>query len=290
MLTIYGQGGSQPSRAVWWACLIKSLPFELCEVRIDQFGPDGPLAKLNPTGQVPTIQDGDFILYEMPAILAYLCEKHRWADLYPSDVELRARINQYLHFHHNRTRNLTFELMAPHVVVAFLDFIKERGGESDAASDFLQRSTHPDKLARGQNAVREILRLIELGYFRNTTYLCTEDPSIADIACYEEVAQLKWANLFNLRVGQDRRVDLRRRDLLAAAVDHLLNAAGQGQVPVFVNRPFITGVEPAVNEGRLIGAVVVLVAGEYLVAPGDDLTQRAGAGKGTVRRHDRHFI
>ena len=76
MLTLYGQGASQPSRAVWWACLVKALPFELCEVRIDQFGQDGPLAKLNPAGQVPTIQDGDFVLYEMPAILTYLANRH----------------------------------------------------------------------------------------------------------------------------------------------------------------------------------------------------------------------
>jgi glutathione S-transferase len=194
MLTLYGQGGSQPSRAVWWTCLIKDLPFELCDVRIDQFGAKGPLAGLNPTGQVPTIQDGDFVLYEMPAILGYLCSKHGWNDLYPRDLETRATIDQYLHFHHNRTRNVTFELMAPHVTVAFLDYLEARGGERNALFD---HATNPAKLELGQAAVREIFRLIELGYFRETPYLCTEEPSIADIACYEEVAQLRWANLFD---------------------------------------------------------------------------------------------
>lgn len=195
MLILYGQGGSQPSRAVWWACLLEDLPFELRDVRIDQFGPTGPLAKLNPTGQVPTIRDGDFVLYEMPAILGYLGNKHDWHDLYPRDVETRGLIDQYLHFHHNRTRNVTFELMAPHVTVAFLDFLEARGIEK--ASPLVQRATDPAKLERGQTAVREILRLIELGYFRETSCLCTEEPSIADIACYEELAQLRWAHLFD---------------------------------------------------------------------------------------------
>ena len=193
MLTLHGMAGSQPSRAVWWTCLIKELPFILADTPMDGFGPEGSLAALNPTGQVPTIEDGDFVLYEMPAILCYLCDKHGWEDLYPRNLEVRAYINQYLHFHHNRTRHITVELMAPHVTVPFVDYLKARGKHALA-----ERATHPDKLARGQAAVRQILRFIELGYFRGgTTFLCAERPTIADIACYEEVAQLTWANLFD---------------------------------------------------------------------------------------------
>ena len=60
MLTVYGFGASQPSRAVLWTCLIKELRFEFCDVRLDQPGSDGPLASMNPTGQVPIINDGGF--------------------------------------------------------------------------------------------------------------------------------------------------------------------------------------------------------------------------------------
>ena len=193
MLTLHGMAGSQPTRAVWWACLIKELPFVLKDAPMDGFGPEGSLAVLNPTGQVPIIEDGDFVLYEMPAILGYLCDKHGWEDLYPPDLEVRAYINQYLHFHHNRTRHITIELMAPHVMVAYVDYLQARGNHA-----LLERVTHPDKLARGQAAVRQILRYIELGYFRGgTAFLCADRPTIADIACYEEVAQLTWANLFD---------------------------------------------------------------------------------------------
>lgn len=76
MLTVYGQGASQPARAVLWLCLIKELPFELCEIPNHAMGPLGPLVSLNPTGQIPTIRDGDFVLSEAPAILGYLCRKH----------------------------------------------------------------------------------------------------------------------------------------------------------------------------------------------------------------------
>lgn len=195
MMTVYGQGASQPSRAVLWLCLFKALPFEFCDVPNHAFGPQGPLAPLNPTGQVPTIRDGEFVLYEMPAILAYLCRKHAWNDLYPSDVETRAYIDQYLHFHHSRTRNVTLELMAPHVTVAFLEHLEAM--ETNAARGLVERVIHPEKLERGQAAVSEIFRLIERGYFRETTYLCTDTPSIADFACYEEIGQLRWAQLFD---------------------------------------------------------------------------------------------
>ncbi len=193
MLRLYGMGASQPSRAVWWLCLIKELPFELCDVPLQALGPDGPLGKLNPTGQVPTIRDGDFVLYEMPAILGYLCRKHGSEDFYPADVEARASIDQYLHFHHNRTRTVTFELMAPHVVVAFLDHLRH----IETSSELGEKAIDPEKLERGQAAASEIFRLIERGYLRGTRFLCTDSPSIADIACYEELGQLRWAKLFD---------------------------------------------------------------------------------------------
>ena len=75
-------------------------------------GASGRIAELNPTAQVPTVEDGDFALYEMPALLIFLCEKHRWRDLFPTDLETRARVQQYLHFHHGWTRRVTMELMS----------------------------------------------------------------------------------------------------------------------------------------------------------------------------------
>lgn len=192
-LIVHGVTGSQPTRAVYWTCLIKKLPFEL---RPNDFSPSGrgALLELNPTGQVPTIEDGDLVLYEMPAILTYLCEKHGWSDLLPSDLRTRARVNQYLHFHHSWTRRLSEELMGPHVMVALLDQMRE----TEHYSQIVERAIAPDKLARGRKTAQHVAELIEAGYFREgARYLCTSEPTIADIACYEEVAQLRWAGLFD---------------------------------------------------------------------------------------------
>lgn len=53
---------------------------------------------LNPNGKIPTLQDGDFILWESHAIMRYLAEKHE-SDLIPTDIQRRAEMNQWLSWH-----------------------------------------------------------------------------------------------------------------------------------------------------------------------------------------------
>jgi glutathione S-transferase/autophagy-related protein 2 len=196
-LIVYGSPPSQPSRAVYWTCLLRDLPFEL---RMPQSLPGPDFARLNPKLQIPTIDDGGFVVYEMPAILAYLCEKHGWEDLYPSELEKRAIINQYLHFHHSSTRLATFKLMAPHVTIAF------GGAPRDGVDVILRESIQiamdsPDPLGEGRKTLETVVSIIESKYFRGgSPFLCgTENVTIADIACYEELAQLEWARLFEFK-------------------------------------------------------------------------------------------
>jgi len=192
-LILYGAPASQPSRAVYWTCLIKGLPFELMRTELGQMGASERIQAANPTGQIPTIVDGDFALYEMPAILTYLCEKHGWEDLLPKELRTRARVHQYLHFHHNWTRRVTMELMAPHVTIAFREFMESRG-----YSELVARLDDPNKLEAGRATATRVADLIERGYFPGEeAYLCADHATIADIACYEELAQLRWASLFD---------------------------------------------------------------------------------------------
>ena len=112
VLQVYGHPASQPSRTVFWACVISDLPFEL-------HADPATRSAVNPRGQLPSIIDDGFNLAEMPAILCYLAEKHEWQNLYPTDSHFRARIHQYLHAHHSLTRLATLKLMAPHVMIVF---------------------------------------------------------------------------------------------------------------------------------------------------------------------------
>ncbi|MEE8164328.1 MAG: glutathione S-transferase family protein [Myxococcota bacterium] len=197
VLTVYGVPASQPSRAVYWTCLIKGLAFELRTPELLGDGESG-LGALNPKRQIPTIVQGDFVLYEMPAILAWLCNANGWDDFYPLEPSARALIDQYLHFHHTTTRLATIKLMASHVTIAF-------GGVPEGGKDILlgegirTAMSGPDVYERGRAVVQMVAELIEAGYLRDRGgYLCSrERPTIADIACYEELSQLRWASLFD---------------------------------------------------------------------------------------------
>jgi glutathione S-transferase len=52
--------------------------------------------KLNPTGAVPTLVDGDFVLTQSAAILEYLSELHPEAKLMGPDVRSRAETRRWL--------------------------------------------------------------------------------------------------------------------------------------------------------------------------------------------------
>jgi glutathione S-transferase len=52
-----------------------------------------PFTKMNPSKQVPVLEDGDFVLTESSAILKYLAEK-TGSPAYPKDLKQRARVNE----------------------------------------------------------------------------------------------------------------------------------------------------------------------------------------------------
>jgi glutathione S-transferase len=184
---------------VIWACLLKGLSFEL-RMPDPASGGMAALSHLNPKQQMPILVDGGFSLYEMSAILIYLCEKHEWTDLLPDELEIRARVHQYLHFHHTSTRLVTLKLMGPHVTAAFRDQMLEREDAMDVLQlELLQAALRdPNALETGRAVASRVSGLIESGYLRDgEEYLCAARPTLADLAAYEDLGQLRRANLFD---------------------------------------------------------------------------------------------
>merc|ERR1719273_2292204 len=109
-LIIYGTEISQPTRAVIWLCMIKDIPYKLIQVNVTASRKKRSeyISNINPNGRIPAIKDTNgIIVYEAGAILQYLCNRYRFTDLYPTDYKLRAKIDEYMHWHHEYTRFIT---------------------------------------------------------------------------------------------------------------------------------------------------------------------------------------
>jgi glutathione S-transferase len=90
MLRIWGRITSINVRKAVWTAQHLGLEFE----RIDAGGAFGIVKTpeyiaLNPNSVVPTLIDGDFVLWESNVIVRYLCAKHSMGNLYPSDLQER---------------------------------------------------------------------------------------------------------------------------------------------------------------------------------------------------------
>jgi len=74
---------------------------------------------INPSSQVPVLEDGDFRLTESSAILKYLADKVN-SPAYPKDLKLRARVNERMDwfntgFYRDFAYNLVYPQIFPHL-------------------------------------------------------------------------------------------------------------------------------------------------------------------------------
>jgi glutathione S-transferase len=75
-----------------------------------------PYATVNPSRQVPVLEDGDFRLTESSAILKYLADKID-SPAYPRDLKQRARVNERMDwFNTGLYRDLGYGLIYPQVL------------------------------------------------------------------------------------------------------------------------------------------------------------------------------
>lgn len=98
MLKIWGRANSVNVQKILWCCDELGLPFERVDAGL-QFGRvnDPDYRELNPNGQIPTLVDGTFVLWESNSILRYLAMQYgASSSLYPADPKLRASIDRWL--------------------------------------------------------------------------------------------------------------------------------------------------------------------------------------------------
>ncbi|MBR0715533.1 glutathione S-transferase family protein [Bradyrhizobium liaoningense] len=97
-LTIWGRANSVNVQKVLWCLTELDLPF----ARIDagmQYGRtrEADYLAMNPNARIPTLVEGDFVLWESNSIMRYLCLAHgRGTPIYPAAPKRRAAVDRWL--------------------------------------------------------------------------------------------------------------------------------------------------------------------------------------------------
>jgi glutathione S-transferase len=87
-------------------------------------------------GQIPLLEDGDFVLWESNAIVRYLCAKHAFGALYPEPLTVRADADRWMDW---QATELT-RAMGP----AFLQLVRTPAEQRQPAQiDESARKTEP---------------------------------------------------------------------------------------------------------------------------------------------------
>ena len=80
------------------ACAELDLAYERIDAGM-QFGKNNepPYLAMNPNGRVPTLVDGDYVLWESNSVMRYLCMAYgKGSPIYPHGAEARAAVDRWL--------------------------------------------------------------------------------------------------------------------------------------------------------------------------------------------------
>ena len=124
-IEVWGRENSSNVRKVLWLCEELQIEFVQHVVGGRHGGLDSPeYLAMNPKHKIPTIKHGSFVLWESNAILRYLGTVFGTATVWPEDVQVRARADQWMDWQVTTLR--------PPMVPLVLDWIYGRAMNQDA--------------------------------------------------------------------------------------------------------------------------------------------------------------
>ena len=103
MLRILGRSSSINVQKVMWFTAELNLEVERVDIGGKFGGNDTPeYLGLNPNGLVPTLEDGDFVLWESQSIVRYVAEAYGGPPWFPADAQSRGLANQWMDWYLTR--------------------------------------------------------------------------------------------------------------------------------------------------------------------------------------------
>jgi glutathione S-transferase len=163
-LVVWGRPNSVNVQKVLWCLRELELPFQRIDAGM-QFGknrePD--YLAMNPNGRVPTLVDGDFVLWESNSVMRYLCTAYRPdTPIYPNEPRRRAAIDRWLDW--------TLSTVQPVDRPVFWGLVRTPREERDMAA-----------LQKDADAEAEVWRIAD-AQLAARRFIEGDDFSLADIA------------------------------------------------------------------------------------------------------------
>jgi glutathione S-transferase len=94
MIRLYGTAISRANRCLW-ALEELGLAYEHVPTRFNEESKTREYLHINPNGRVPTLVDGDEVLWESIAINLYLADKYGAVPFWPRSPEERGKVYQW---------------------------------------------------------------------------------------------------------------------------------------------------------------------------------------------------
>ncbi|AHY45363.1 Glutathione S-transferase [Rubrobacter radiotolerans] len=181
MLEVFGRDNSVNVQKVLWACEELGVEYDRRDAGLSHGFPEG-YEKLNPNMLVPTVRDGDFVLWESHAIVRYLASRE--GRLIPEDLRGRADCERWMDWQ----QTVLWEGLRP----IFFALVRKRPEFSD-----------PQQIESNRLKLASSLAVLD-EHLRDRKYVLGEEFSVADIPL--GVSAYRW---FEMDLERPEMPDLR---------------------------------------------------------------------------------
>lgn len=163
-ITLHGTALSGHTHRVELLLRALGLAFDFVPAPADIRRTEAFRSNLNPLGQIPVLQDGDLTLADSNAILVYLAKRYAPdSDWIPQEPVAAAQMQRWL------------SIAAGEVM------------HGPAIARMIAQFNYEDDPARAERVAVRLLAFME-GHLVGRSFLATDRPTLADLACYSYVA------------------------------------------------------------------------------------------------------
>jgi len=160
MITVYGRRNSLNVQKVMWALGELGVDYQRHDVA-GSFGFPEDYKSLNPNGVVPTIQDGDLVLWESNACVRYLARTYGKGSLWPDDAASLAQGDQWMDWASSRMNGAFFAI--------FMNMIR-----------IPKANSNPQQIEQGEKNCAQLAHLLDQ-HLAERSFMTGEQLTIGDI-------------------------------------------------------------------------------------------------------------